>query len=280
MSISISQLGKTNQGEIVLSATAGRKGEVFLVGAGPGDPELMTLKGVRLLQVADTVIHDRLIPAEVLNWCKPGACLIDVGKYPDHHRVSQSEINELLVRHAKRGECVVRLKGGDPFVFGRGQEEKEYCRKFGIECSVIPGISSCIAAPLAMGVPVTTRGLARSFTVLTGQTDPLIERELNFAALAQLDTIVILMGLKNLAEITQGLIQAGKSGETPAAAIQDATLPSQRVVNASLVSLATEVQRQGLQSPMVAIVGEVAAFCHSPGPGQQLMKEIQSQCMA
>lgn len=235
-------------------------GFVWLVGAGPGDPELMTLKAVRLLQKADTVIHDRLIPIEVLNWCRPDACLIDVGKYPDHHRVSQSQINELLVSHARNGKEVVRLKGGDPFVFGRGQEEIDYCRKFGIQCRVVPGISSCIAAPLAAGIPVTTRGIARTFAVVTGQTDPQIERELNYAGLAEMDTIVIMMGRKNLVRLAESLIAAGRSGDTPAAAIENATLPTQRVVCSDLAGIAKQVQRAGLQSPMVTVIGEVATF--------------------
>lgn len=277
--VSVSQQYRGLPGSGSSGIYSGKKGKVFLVGAGPGDPELMTIKAVRMLQVADTVIYDRLIPTEVLSWCRSEACLIDVGKYPDHHRVSQSQINELLVRHAQRGECVVRLKGGDPFVFGRGQEEKEYCRKFGVECLVIPGISSCIAAPLAMGIPVTTRGMARSFTVLTGQTDPLLDHQLNFAALAQSDTLVILMGLKNLSAIARGLIEGGKPAETPAAAIQDATLPDQRIVVGSLAELPGEVQRAGLRSPMVAIVGEVARFCDCESYCRELMQDIQSQSL-
>jgi uroporphyrin-III C-methyltransferase len=162
-------------------------GTVYLVGAGPGDPELMTLRAMRLLQIADTVIHDRLIPHEVLTWSRPDAKLIDVGKYPDHHRISQSEINELLVLHALRGETVVRLKGGDPFVFGRGHEERVACQAAGIRCEIVPGISSCIAAASAVGIPVTTRGVARSFAVVTGQTDPNLDNEIDFAALAGIE---------------------------------------------------------------------------------------------
>ena len=236
------------------------RGIVYLVGAGPGDPELMTIRAMRLLQTADTVIYDRLIPHEVLSWCRDGATLIDVGKYPDHHRISQDEINELLVRQASRGEIVVRLKGGDPFVFGRGQEEFEFCRQANISCCVVPGISSCIAGPSAVGIPVTTRGIARTFAVVTGQTDPHLELEIDFAALAKIDTVVVLMGCKNLAALAKSLVAAGRDRETPATAIENATLPNQRVVTASLEKIAEVVQRAGLNSPMVTVIGAVAAM--------------------
>lgn len=236
------------------------QGTVYLVGAGPGDPELMTLRALRLIQTADTVIHDRLIPTEVLGWCRNSATLIDVGKYPDHHRVSQQEINELLVKRALRGEIVVRLKGGDPFVFGRGQEEFEHCRAAGIPCHVVPGISSCIAGPSSVGIPVTTRGIARTFAVVTGQTDPSLENDIDFAALANIDTVVVLMGCRNLAELTESLVAAGRNPNEPAAAIENATLPNQRVVAGTLGTIAQIVQRSGLNSPMVSVIGAVAGL--------------------
>lgn len=245
-------------------------GIVYLVGAGPGDPELMTIRATKVLQVADTVIHDRLIPHEALGWCRDDACLIDVGKFPDHHRIEQDAINALLVHHARRGEIVVRLKGGDPFVFGRGQEEFEHCRQAGIECVVVPGISSCLAAPAAVGIPVTSRGVARSFAVVTGQTDPNLEGEIDFGSLVAVDTIVILMGCKNLADIAQSLIDAGKDPETPAAAIENATLPQQRVVTATLAKLADAVQRAGLSNPLVSVIGQVVALANS----NQLVSEL------
>lgn len=240
-----------------------KRGVVYLVGAGPGDPELMTIRATKLLRIADTVIHDRLIPHEVLGWCREGVCLIDVGKFPEHHRIDQEEINSLLVEHAQRGQIVVRLKGGDPFVFGRGQEELEHCRQAGIDCFVVPGISSCLAAPAAVGIPVTSRGVARSFAVVTGQTDPNLEGEIDFASLVGVDTIVILMGSKNLAAIAQSLIAAGKAPDTPAAAIENATLPQQRVVTATLDKLAEAVQIAGLSNPLVSIIGQVAELAHS-----------------
>jgi uroporphyrin-III C-methyltransferase len=235
-------------------------GKVYLVGAGPGDPELMTLRAVRLLHAADVVVYDRLIPREALDWCHQDATLIDVGKYPDHHRISQEEINELLVQHALRGQTVVRLKGGDPFVFGRGQEEIDCCRNAGVDYEMVPGISSCIAAPAAAGIPVTARGVARSFAVVTGQTDPQLDSAIDFAALATVDTIILLMGFKNLATIVQTLIEAGRDPQTPAAAIENATLPNQRVVVGTLATLADVVRQAGLASPLVSVIGEVATF--------------------
>jgi uroporphyrin-III C-methyltransferase len=251
-------------------------GKVYLVGAGPGDPELMTVRGMKLLQQADTIIHDRLIPHEVLTWCRATARRIDVGKYPDHHRINQSEINELLIHHAGRGELVVRLKGGDPFVFGRGQEEREACEAAGISCEIVPGISSCIAAPSAAGVPVTTRGIARTFAVVTGQTAPELERGIDFSALAKMDTVVVLMGRKNLAQLTKELIASGRLGDTPVACIENATLPSQRVVSATLATISQAVDNAGLASPMVSVIGEVASMVRQSNNSRELPAELQS----
>ena len=174
-----------------------RRGVVYLVGAGPGDPELMTVKGSRLLSQADVVVYDRLIPLAALEWCRSEVLLIDVGKFPEHHRISQEEINQLLVRHAAAGKMVVRLKGGDPFVFGRGLEELAVCREHAIPCFVVPGVSSSIAAAAAAGIPVTSRGVARSFAVVTGQTDPRLGRySFEFESLINIDTIVLLMAAR------------------------------------------------------------------------------------
>jgi len=237
-----------------------RRGMVYLVGAGPGDPELMTVKGARLLSEADVVIHDRLIPHEVLAWCREEAFLIDVGKYPDHHRVSQEEINQLLVKHASVGKLVVRLKGGDPFVFGRGLEELEVCRDHEIPCFVVPGVSSSISAPSAAGIPVTSRGVARSFAVVTGQTDPRLgEYSFDFGALVKMDTVVLLMARKNLADITAGLIAAGLDPNTPAASIENATCSNQRVAAATVSTIAEVVKSLEIGSPVVTVIGEVAS---------------------
>jgi len=237
-----------------------KRGVVYLVGAGPGDPELMTLKGARLLSEADVVIHDRLIPTESLDWCREEALKIDVGKYPDHHRVSQNEINELLVHHASRGKTVVRLKGGDPFVFGRGFEELEVCRELGIACCIVPGVSSSISAPAAAGIPVTSRGIARSFAVVTGQTAPgLGGYSFEFDALSRMDTIVLLMARKNLEDITCGLIAAGLDPDTPAASIENAYCKNQRVTAGTVSTIAEIIKEVGINNPVVTVIGEVAA---------------------
>jgi uroporphyrin-III C-methyltransferase len=238
-----------------------KQGMVYLVGAGPGDPELMTLKAARLLSEADVVIHDRLIPMEVLDWCRDDAVKIDVGKYPEHHRVSQEEINELLVEHASKGQIVVRLKGGDPFVFGRGFEELEVCRDHNITCVIVPGVSSSISAPSSAGIPVTSRGVARSFAVVTGQTDPRLGNyAFDFDALSRMDTIVLLMARKNLAEIAAGLVEAGLDPNTPTASIENATCVNQRVTAGTVSTIAEVVKAIGIDSPMVTVIGNVAAM--------------------
>ena len=206
-----------------------KQGRVCLVGAGPGDPDLITVGGMKALQQADVVVYDRLIPMAVMQWCRDDAVKIDVGKFPQHHRVTQADINELLVENAQQGKFVVRLKGGDPFVFGRGTEEIAACREAGIPIRVIPGVSSAIAAPAAAGIPVTSRGVARSFMVVTGQTAPeLADNQLDFVAMARTDTLVLLMARKNLRYISAALIEAGRSPETPVACIR-ATFSDQRV---------------------------------------------------
>ena len=238
-----------------------KQGVVYLVGAGPGDPELMTLKAVRLLSEADVIIYDRLIPMEVLDWCREGVQKIDVGKYPEHHRVSQEEINGLLVEHASKGKVVVRLKGGDPFVFGRGFEELEVCRDHGITCVVVPGVSSSISAPASAGIPVTSRGVARSFAVVTGQTDPRLGSfAFDFEALSRMDTVVLLMARKNLEEISIGLVKAGLDPNTPAASIENATCENQRVTAGTVSTIADVVKAIGIDSPMVTVIGDVAAL--------------------
>jgi len=227
--------------------------------AGPGDPDLITVGGMKALQRADVVIYDRLIPLAVMEWCREDAIKIDVGKFPQHHRVSQEEINELLVEYARRGKFVVRLKGGDPFVFGRGTEEVVACKQAGVPVRVIPGVSSAIAGPAAAGIPVTSRGVARSFMVVTGQTAPeLADNELDFAAMARTDTVVLMMARKNLRDIAANLLAAGRSPETPVACIERATFSDQRVMYSTLNGIADQVELFEIQNPMVTVIGEVA----------------------
>jgi uroporphyrin-III C-methyltransferase len=231
-------------------------GTVHLVGAGPGDPGLITARGLELLRRADVVVHDRLIGLELLAEARTDALLIDVGKGPGHAPYSQAEINGLLVEHAGQGRTVVRLKGGDPFVFGRGSEEAEACNEAGVPVQVTPGISSAIAGLAAAGIPVTARGLARSFTVVTGHT---ADESTDFSALSA-DTLVVLMGRANLGSLAAQLIAAGRDPSTPAACIQSATTPEQRVTRATLATIAEAVERDGLQAPVVTVIGAVAAL--------------------
>ena len=238
------------------SSRRGSAGAVHLVGAGPGDPGLITVRGLERLRRADVVVHDRLAGPELLGEARPGAELVDVGKGAGHAALAQEEINRLLVARARRGLDVVRLKGGDSFVFGRGSEEVAACRAARIRCEVIPGISSALAGPAAAGIPVTARGVARAFAVVTarhagGETDP--------APFVGIDTLVLLMGRAGLARFAEGMIAAGRHPDTPAACVQSATTPAQRVTVATLATIAAAAERDGLESPVVTVIGEVAA---------------------
>jgi uroporphyrin-III C-methyltransferase len=234
-------------------------GTVHLVGGGPGDPGLITSRGLDLLRTADVVVHDRLIGPELLREARTDAELIDVGKGPGHAPFSQREINGLLVARARLGRTVVRLKGGDPFVFGRGSEEAAACREAGVPVYVVPGVSSAIAGPAAAGIPVTARGLARSFAVVTAHNAADGEAP-DLRGLAGVDTLVILMGRAVLGAIAEQLVSAGRDPETPAACIQNATLPSQRITRATLATIAAAADRDGLEHPVVTVIGAVAAL--------------------
>ncbi len=234
-------------------------GTVHLVGGGPGDPGLITARGLELLRRADVVVHDRLIGPELLHEAWAGAELVDVGKGAGLSPLSQEEINDLLVDRARSGREVVRLKGGDPFVFGRGSEELAACRAAGVRCEVVPGVTSAIAGPAAAGIPVTARGIARSFAVVTAHQAG--ERgEHDVAPLAGVDTIVVLMGRASLPAFTARLIAAGRDPGTPAACIQSATTPAQRVTRATLATIAGAAERDGLEAPVVTIIGAVASL--------------------
>jgi uroporphyrinogen III methyltransferase/synthase len=231
---------------------------VYLVGAGPGAPDLLTLRGAELLRRADVVVHDRLSAAELLDLAPPTAERIDVGKAPGHARLSQEGINELLVHLGRAHETVVRLKGGDPFVFARGAEEAEALHAAGIRFEVVPGITSAIAAPAYAGIPVTWRFSSTSFTVVTGHEDPSVGEEgsVDWDAVARVGgTIVILMGVARLPAITQRLLAAGLPPETPAAAVTWGTRPGQTTVRATLATLAGA----GVASPATIVIGAVAA---------------------
>src|SRR5262249_19137862 len=213
-----------------------RTGFVSLIGAGPGDPELITVKGLRRLREADVVIYDALVNDALLQECRADAELIYAGKRAGQHCRSQNEINALLLDKARAGLRVARLKGGDPFVFGRGGEEAAVLAAAGIAWEGVPGVSSAIAAPAYAGIPGTDRGAASSFTVITGHEDPQrAESRINWAALAQgSDTLVVLMGLGRLANIAEQLIAHGRAAETPAAVIHQGSTPDQETVVGTL----------------------------------------------
>ena len=242
-------------------------GKVYLVGAGPGDPELITVKGKRIIENCDCVIYDRLAGDELLALMPADSAKIYVGKQPGKHYRKQEEINEILVEAAKSFKTVVRLKGGDPFVFGRGGEEIEALNEAGISYEVVPGITSAIAVPECAGIPVTHRGIARSFHIITGHTfDPAKNdtdndlKGIDFKNLAvQGGTLVFLMGLANIRRITDELIAYGKSPDTPAAVISDGTTIYERTVRGVLSDIADKALEEGLTSPAIIVIGESAA---------------------
>ena len=228
-------------------------GHVWLVGAGPGDPGLLTLTAVRALAEADVVLYDALLSPRALEHCSPGAELVPVGKRAGQHSMSQEEINALLVKLGAAGKRVVRLKGGDPFVFGRGGEEGLALREAGVAFTVVPGVTSAVAVPALAGIPVTHRGVATNVAVVTG-TGGTDSDTADWEALARIDTVVILMGGAKLEEIAARLIANGKPTDTPAAAISNGTLPNQRSVVATLETIAGAAS--DLPTPIVTVVGE------------------------
>jgi len=226
-------------------------GSVALVGGGPGDPGLLTARGRRLLAEADVVVVDRLGPVDLLDELSPDVEVIDVGKRPDHHPVPQDEINAILVREAQAGRVVVRLKGGDPYVLGRGGEERLACEAAGIPVEVVPGVTSAISVPAAAGIPVTHRGVATGFTVLTGHEE-----------VAQLPvggdhTIVLLMGVKRLGDTSAELVRAGHDPATPAAVVERGWTPEQRVTVGTLATIAAAASAAGAGAPAVVVIGDV-----------------------
>lgn len=239
---------------------------VSLVGAGPGDPELITVKGLARLKTADVVLYDALVTADLLAHARPDAQLIDVGKLPGAHRMSQAEINAMLVNYAQSGRRVVRLKGGDPFVFGRGGEEAAALRAAGVSYEIVPGITSAVAVPASAGIPLTHRDCASAFAVITGSRQRGVDAVCqDWEALARIDTLVVLMGMRNLPQITAGLVAAGRSPATPAAVIQWGTLPQQQVVVGTLADIADRIN--GLEAPATIVIGEVVALADGDWSG-------------
>ena len=239
-------------------------GTVYLVGAGPGAADLITLRGLRLLRCAEAVVYDALIDAALLDEVPPGAELIFAGKRAGRHSMSQEEINELLRVKAHEYRTVVRLKGGDPFVFGRGGEEMAYLLAAGVPVEVVPGVSSAVAAPAAAGVPVTHRNLSRSFAVVTGHLAADSDEGPDWDALARIDTLVVLMGLRKVQEVTGRLLAAGRAADTPALVVAAATLPQQQTVTATLGTLPQAAAAAGLSpdAPATLVIGEVAGLAN------------------
>lgn len=233
-------------------------GKVYLIGAGPGDPGLLTIKGKEILEKADVVVYDYLANPRLLSWVKEGAEKIYVGKKGGCHTLKQEEINRLLVEKAKEGKVVARLKGGDPFLFGRGGEEAEVLVEEGIPFEVVPGVTSAIAAPAYAGIPVTHREHTSTFSMVTGHEDPTKESSaIDWAALSRIGTIAFLMGMKNLPRICDNLLKEGKPPETPVAVIQWGSTPRQRVVVGDLRNIVSRVEEAGLGPPSIILVGEV-----------------------
>jgi uroporphyrin-III C-methyltransferase len=235
-------------------------GFVSLVGAGPGDPELLTVKGLRRLQHADVVAYDRLANPLLLSECRTDAELIFVGKHGEglHPSVAQEDINALLIDKARGGKQVVRLKGGDPFIFGRGGEEALELKQAGVPFEIVPGISSAIAAPAYAGIPVTHRHVSASVAIVAGHEDPAKgPSSHDWQALSGVDTLVILMGMGRLTAIAETLLSCGKHADTPAAVVRWGTTDEQQTVTGTLSSIAEDVRRAGLKAPATLIIGEV-----------------------
>ena len=252
--------------------------KVYLVGAGPGDPELLTVKAQRLIGAADVVVYDRLVSADVLAMIPSGTARIFVGKATGCHTIVQDEINALLVKLARAGRTVVRLKGGDPFIFGRGSEEAEYLVSHGIHFEVVPGITAASGCASAAGIPLTHRGVATGVRFVTGHCRDDRELDLDWDSLADPQTtLVVYMGLANLARISSRLIAAGLAPDTPAAAIARGTTDAQRSCRTTLAEVATAVSAAGLEPPTLILIGRVVGLAEDwavmPSPDRHALEQ-------
>ena len=254
-------------GLVVLGGGKAPQGEVWLVGAGPGDPELLTIKALKVLQKADVVVHDGLVSDEILDLAPETARRISVAKRKSRHSYSQDEINRMLVAFALEGLTVVRLKGGDPFIFGRGGEELEACRAAGVACHIVPGITSALAAGANAGAPLTHRGSAQAVTFVTGHASEGREPDLDWASLARANqTVVIYMGLSQAAPIAARLMAAGRSTATPALIVENASRADERRLVTTLSGLAEAAS--ALSGPALLIVGEAMALAQAGEPAE------------
>lgn len=233
-------------------------GKVYLVGAGPGDPDLITVKGLKCIQQADVILYDRLLDERLLSFAKKDAFQFFVGKNPGKHHVQQTTINHLLVKYAREGKTVARLKGGDPFIFGRGGEEAQTLVQAGISFEIIPGITSGAAVPAYAGIPLTHREFSSSVTFISGHLKEGSKQENDWAAIANgAETLVIYMGVKRLHDLCETLQYHGKSPDTPVAIIQSGTTTQQKTVTGTLANLANRAKEQHVQNPAIILVGEV-----------------------
>ena len=235
-----------------------KPGKVYIIGAGPGDPGLITLKAVECLRLADVVIYDNLVNEDLLKYAPKAARFVYAGKKGGDHTLSQDKINELLSREALAGNTVARLKGGDPFIFGRGGEEAEVLVEQGVPFEVVPGVTSAIAVPAYAGIPLTHRGLTSTVAFITGHEDPTKEQsDIDWQALVGIGTLVFLMGVKNLGQITQALIARGKSSDTPAALIRRGTMPHQQILAGTLATIVDLARARKFKPPAILVVGKV-----------------------
>ncbi|MGH3332091.1 MAG: uroporphyrinogen-III C-methyltransferase, partial [Nocardioidaceae bacterium] len=237
---------------------------VVLVGGGPGHPELVTVAARRALSEADVVVADRLAPRELLSELSPDVELVDVAKLPRGRSASQEAINRVIVERAKEGKRVVRFKGGDSFVFGRGYEEAIACAEAGVPCTVVPGLTSAVSVPAMAGIPVTHRGVAHEFTVISGHLPPGHEASLvDWDAVARMrGTVVLLMAVENLPAIAEHLVSGGRKAETPVAVIAEGTMPGERTVLSTLGEVAADVEREKVRPPAIVVVGDVVAVAN------------------
>lgn len=248
-------------------------GKVYIVGAGPGDPELITLKAIKCIEKADVILYDRLVNKELLNYAKEGADLIYCGKLPNYHTMKQETINKFLVKYAKSDKTVTRLKGGDPFVFGRGGEEAEYLARHQIPFEIVPGITAAMAASSYAGIPLTYRNMSASCAFITGHRANSEENVLEELKLMKsVDTLAIYMGVSNVPNIQQKLLKAGRKPNTPIAFIEWASTPEQRTIISTIKEMKNDAHIHQIENPCLIIIGEVVKFHHSLNWFEQLKK--------
>lgn len=254
---------------------------VYLVGAGPGDPDLLTVKALRLINQADVVVYDRLVSQPIQELIPHGTQRIYVGKAPGKHHMGQDEINSLLLNLAKTSRKVVRLKGGDPFIFGRGSEEAQYLVQHGVDFEYVPGITAAAACSAYAGIPLTHRGMARSVRLITGHCRADQPLELNWQSLADKQTtLVFYMGIANMPQLREELIKAGLPASTPAAAVENGTTSAQRRCISTLDKIATDIKTMSISSPALIIIGDVVSFADELNwftPQTDIRDEIEQQ---